>query len=58
MGRTVQFLAVVVGFLAVAFLFVGLVWTEWPQTLVGIGLAVAALFVWVAGGRRRRFAHA
>ena len=57
MGRIVQFLAVLAGFLAVAFLFVGLLWTEWPQVLVGLALAVLALFVWVAGSRRHRLAH-
>jgi hypothetical protein len=51
MGYVVKLLALVVGFFAFVFLFVGLLWTEWPQTLVGLALAVAAVIVWTAGDR-------
>jgi hypothetical protein len=42
MGRIVKLLALVVGFFAFIFLFVGLLWTEWSQALVGLSLAVVA----------------
>jgi hypothetical protein len=51
MGRIVQVLAVVIGFFAVIFLLVGLSWTEWPQTMVGLALAVVAALVWIGGSR-------
>ena len=46
-----RLLALVVGFFAVVFLFVGVLWTEWPQTLVGAALALVAWIVWTAGAR-------
>ena len=51
MGRIVQVLGVVIAFFAVIFLFIGLLWTEWPQTLVGVALALLAALVWMAGSR-------
>jgi hypothetical protein len=51
MGYFIKLLALVVGFFALVFLFVGLLWTEWPQTLVGLALAIAAVIVWTAGDR-------
>jgi hypothetical protein len=41
----VRLLAVAVGFLALVFLFVGLLCTEWPQALIGVALAIATLLV-------------
>ena len=46
-----RLLALVVGFFAVVFLFVGVLWTEWPQTVVGVALALVAWFAWTAGAR-------
>lgn len=51
MGYFVKLLALVVGFFAFIFLFVGLLWTEWPQTLVGLALAMVAVIVWTVGDR-------
>jgi hypothetical protein len=51
MGYFVKLLALAVGLFALVFLFVGLLWTEWPQTLVGLALAAAAVIVWTAGDR-------
>jgi hypothetical protein len=51
MGRIVKLLALVVGFFAFIFLFVGLLWTEWSQAVVGLSLAVVAALVWTAGTR-------
>lgn len=49
MGYFVKVLALVVGFFALVFLFVGLLWTAWPQTLVGLALAVVSVIVWTVG---------
>jgi drug/metabolite transporter (DMT)-like permease len=51
MDRVVKALALVVGLFAAIFLFVGLLWTELPQAIVGILLAVAAALIWTASSR-------
>jgi hypothetical protein len=42
MGPAIKVLALVVALIALVFLLVGLSWTEWPQTIVGLVLALAA----------------
>ena len=51
MGYVVKLLGLVFAFFAFVFLFVGLLWTEWPQALVGVALALAAVITWTAGDR-------
>jgi hypothetical protein len=51
MERVVKVLALVVGLFAAIFLFVGFLWTEWPQAIVGLVLAVAAVLMWTASDR-------
>jgi hypothetical protein len=44
--RNLRWLAVGPAAFGLVFLFVGLLWTEWPQFLVGVGLLVLASVVW------------
>ena len=44
--RNLRWLAVGPAALGLVFLFVGLLWTEWPQFFVAVGLLVFASGVW------------
>lgn len=43
--------AFALGLFAVVFVFLGVLWTEWPQLMVGIVLALVGLFGWNYAGR-------
>ena len=42
-----EWLAVIPIVIAVPFLFFGLVWTEWPQALVGLALLALGAGIWI-----------
>jgi hypothetical protein len=44
--RILRWLAVIPAALGLVFLFFALVWTEWPQLLVGVALLALAALVW------------
>ena len=44
--RILRWLAVFPAALGVVFLFFALIWTEWPQFFVGVGLLALAAVVW------------
>jgi hypothetical protein len=44
--RILKWVAVIPAALGVVFLFFAVVWTVWPQFLVGVGLLALAAVVW------------